>query len=175
MVLPERVSAAAGGRSSDPGSNRTAGLVAKTGADGDALAANGATAAQYRCACLGLHTRTEAVGFHALAAIGLKCALGHENALLFPCKSLCLDGKYLVYRILGSESSMPQNRDRNSPKEGPKWTGNARDSSHFKLRMEPDKQAFFHDSGNLLVEFHQHWCNLQRPSKSLLKNDCKSR
>ena len=175
MVLPERVSAAAGGRSSDPGSNRTAGLVAKTGADGDALTANGATAAQYRCACLGLHTRTKTMGFHALAAIWLKCALGHENALLFPDESLCLDGKYLVYRIPGFESSLPQRRDPNGPKEWSKWTPNERNSSHSKVQMGLVEKAFFHDSGNLLVEFHQHWCNLQRPSKSLLKNDCKSR
>jgi len=34
------------------------------------------------------------VGFHALAAVGLKCALGHENALLFPKENLRLDGKF---------------------------------------------------------------------------------
>jgi hypothetical protein len=27
-------------------------------------------------------------------AIGLKCALGHENALLFPKENLRLDGKF---------------------------------------------------------------------------------
>jgi hypothetical protein len=34
------------------------------------------------------------VGFHALAAVGLKCALGHGNALLYPREDLCLDGKF---------------------------------------------------------------------------------
>jgi hypothetical protein len=69
-------------------------LVAETGTDGYPLTANGATAAQYRSACLGLHTRAKTMGLHTLAAIGLKCALGHENALLFPSKNLRLDGKF---------------------------------------------------------------------------------
>jgi hypothetical protein len=69
-------------------------LVAEAGADGHALAADGATAAENGCAGLGLHARAEAVGFHALAAVGLKCALGHENALLFPKENLRLDGKF---------------------------------------------------------------------------------
>jgi hypothetical protein len=54
---------------------------------------------------LGLHARAEAVRLHAVAAIGLKCALGHENALLFPVQNLRLDGKIQVYRRLGQESS----------------------------------------------------------------------
>jgi len=70
------------------------GLVAEASADGHALAADGAAAAENGCAGLGLHTRAEAVGFHALAAIGLKCALGHENALLFPKENLRLNGKF---------------------------------------------------------------------------------
>jgi hypothetical protein len=45
------------------------------------------------------------VGFHALAAIGLKCALGHRNALLSPLEYLRLNGKTQVYRRLGQESS----------------------------------------------------------------------
>jgi len=31
---------------------------------------------------------------HAFAAIGLKCALGHKNALLLPEENLRLDGKF---------------------------------------------------------------------------------
>jgi hypothetical protein len=31
------------------------------------------------------------VRFHTVAAVGLKCALGHENALLFPLKNLRFD------------------------------------------------------------------------------------
>jgi hypothetical protein len=85
--------------------NLQAGLVAETSADRHALAANGATAAEHGCASLGLHAGAEAMGFHAFASIRLKCALGHENALLFPDGNLCLDGKYLVYRRLGQESS----------------------------------------------------------------------
>jgi hypothetical protein len=57
-------------------------LVAETGAHGYPFAANGTAAAEDGCAGLGLHTRTETVSLHAFAAIGLKCALGHENALL---------------------------------------------------------------------------------------------
>src|ERR1035438_8787583 len=70
------------------------GLVAETGAHRDAPAAYGAAAAQHGSAGLGLHARAETVRLHAFAAIGLKCALGHENALLFLLENLCLDGKY---------------------------------------------------------------------------------
>jgi hypothetical protein len=58
--------------------------VAEAGAYGYTLAADGATAAQYGRAALGLHARAEAMRLHSFAAIGLKCALGHESALLFP-------------------------------------------------------------------------------------------
>jgi len=68
-------------------------LVAESRADGDALAAGRAAAAQHGCAALGLHTRTKAVSLDAAAAIRLKCALGHESALLFPLENLRLDGK----------------------------------------------------------------------------------
>jgi hypothetical protein len=57
-------------------------LVAEAGADSHTLAADGATAAQHGCAALGLHPRAKAVSLNPLAAIGLKCALGHKNALL---------------------------------------------------------------------------------------------
>jgi hypothetical protein len=70
------------------------GLVAEAGADRDALAADGAAAAQHGGASLGLHARTETVSLHALAAIGLECALGHEKFLLFSDENLRLDGKY---------------------------------------------------------------------------------
>jgi hypothetical protein len=76
------------------GQNGKQRLVAEASADGDALAANCTAAAEHGCACLGLHTRAEAVSFHALAAIRLKCALRHENALLFPKENLCHDGKF---------------------------------------------------------------------------------
>jgi hypothetical protein len=86
MAKPEGVSA---GSLPDEGqipaeTKLQAGLVAEAGADGHALAADGATAAEHGCAGLGLHASAEAMGFHAFAAIRLKCALGHENALLFP-------------------------------------------------------------------------------------------
>jgi hypothetical protein len=69
-------------------------LVAEAGAYGHTLTANGATAAQNGRAALSLHTRAKTVRLHSFAAIGLKCALGHENALLFPEQNLCLDGKF---------------------------------------------------------------------------------
>jgi hypothetical protein len=81
-------------------------LVAEAGAYGDTLAADGATTAQHGCAGLGLHARTKTVRLDAFAAIGLKCALGHENALLFPLTNLRLDGKFQVYRRLRPESSL---------------------------------------------------------------------
>jgi hypothetical protein len=69
-------------------------LVAKAGTHGHTLTANSSTAAQNGRAALGLHTRAKTVRLHSFAAIGLKCALGHENALLFPDENLCLDGKF---------------------------------------------------------------------------------
>jgi hypothetical protein len=75
------------------GAERRAGLVAESGAHGYALAADGATAAQDGSAALGLHPCAEAMCFHAVTAIGLKCALGHGIALLFPFENLRLDGK----------------------------------------------------------------------------------
>jgi hypothetical protein len=69
-------------------------LVAETGAYGDADTADGAATVQDGSTGLGLHSSAETVGFHAFASIWLKCALGHENALLFPGENLCLDGKF---------------------------------------------------------------------------------
>ncbi len=57
-------------------------LVAETGAYGNALAAGRAAAAEHGGSALGLHAGSKAVGLHALAAVGLKCALRHGNALL---------------------------------------------------------------------------------------------
>src|SRR5580698_6974420 len=57
-------------------------LVAETGADGNPLAAGRAATAEHGGSALGLHAGPKAVGLDALAAVGLKCALGHGNALL---------------------------------------------------------------------------------------------
>jgi hypothetical protein len=59
-------------------------LVAVSGADADALASGRTAAAEHGGTALGLHPRTEAVLLDAAAAVGLKCALGHVNALLNP-------------------------------------------------------------------------------------------
>jgi len=69
-------------------------LVAEAGADRYTLAANRAAAAQHGCAGLGLHARTKSVRLGAMAAVGLKCALGHKNALPLLVENLCLDGKF---------------------------------------------------------------------------------
>jgi hypothetical protein len=75
------------------GAKNGKGSVAEAGTDGDTFAASGAAAAQHSSSSLSFHARAEPVRLHAVAAIGLKCALGHENALLFPVKYLCLVGK----------------------------------------------------------------------------------
>src|ERR1700679_2526445 len=54
-------------------------LVAVTSADGDLMTALGATAAEDGCTSLGLHTREEAVGLGAVAAVGLKGTLRHDK------------------------------------------------------------------------------------------------
>ena len=65
------------------GSKKGLDLVAVACADGYALAAGRATAAQHRGSALGLHAGPEAVRLYAAMAVGLECALGHRNALLF--------------------------------------------------------------------------------------------
>ena len=72
------------------GTTDAAKLVAEASADSDTLAADGAAAAEHGCAALGLHAGTKAVGLHALAAIGLKCALGHGMRSCFLMKNLYL-------------------------------------------------------------------------------------
>jgi hypothetical protein len=72
------------------------GLVAEARAYGHALAADGAATAENGLTALGLHARAKAVYFHTVAAIGLKCALGHGNALLLASGNLSLDGKIQV-------------------------------------------------------------------------------
>jgi hypothetical protein len=69
-------------------------LVAEAGTHSHTFATDGATTAQNGCAALGLHARAESMRLYAFAAIGLKCALGHRNALLFPLENLGLDGKF---------------------------------------------------------------------------------
>ncbi len=56
-------------------------LVAKTSTDSDALASLGSPTAEDGGSALGLHTGTETVRLHALPAIGLKRALGHDALL----------------------------------------------------------------------------------------------
>jgi hypothetical protein len=72
--------------------NAIGNLVAETGADSHALAADSAAAAENRRSRLGLHARAETVDFHTFTAIGLKSALGHENSLLFLEENLRLNG-----------------------------------------------------------------------------------
>ena len=60
------------------------------GTDGNALAPGGAAAAEHGCAGFGLHARPEAVRFRTVAAVGLKCALGHCDPLLFCKEKSCL-------------------------------------------------------------------------------------
>jgi hypothetical protein len=69
-------------------------LVAEAGANGNALAASGTTAAENGGAALGLHARTEAVLLYAAVAVRLKCALRHGNALLSANEKSRRDGKY---------------------------------------------------------------------------------
>src|SRR5437764_8034494 len=54
-------------------------LVAETGADGDLVAALGATAAEHSGAGLGLHAGKKAVGLGPVTAIGLKGTLRHDK------------------------------------------------------------------------------------------------
>jgi hypothetical protein len=53
------------------------------GADGYTLAASSAPAAENCCARFCFHARPKAMGFHAVAAVGLKGTLGHVHPLLF--------------------------------------------------------------------------------------------
>ena len=77
------------------------------GADGNALAAGGAAAAEHGCAALGLHARPKPVCFRTVAAVGLKCAFGHGYPLLFLKENLCLISsfEYIVGRASNPASS----------------------------------------------------------------------
>jgi len=80
-------------------------LVAEAGAHCNALAANGTAAAQYGCAGFGLHARPKSVRLHTGAAVGLKCALWHENALLFPGENVAFDSisEYIASTVRNPE------------------------------------------------------------------------
>ena len=73
---------------------RAKGLVAEAGADGNAFAPDGTAAAQHGGTALGLHAGAKAVCLDALAAIGLKRALGHKNALLSAKKICALTARF---------------------------------------------------------------------------------
>lgn len=57
-------------------------LLTKTRLHRNPLASFGAAARDDRAPALGFHSRAKAVRFRAAAAVGLKCALGHETWLL---------------------------------------------------------------------------------------------
>lgn len=54
-------------------------LIAEACGDGDLVAALGAAAAENGGTGLGLHAGEEAMGLGAVAAVGLKGALGHDG------------------------------------------------------------------------------------------------
>jgi hypothetical protein len=56
-----------------------ASLVAVAGRYRHPMTAFGATAREYGSSALGLHARAEAMGLRAVAAVRLKCALGHRT------------------------------------------------------------------------------------------------
>jgi hypothetical protein len=68
-------------------------LVAVAGTHGDALAALGAATRKHGCSCLGLHPRQKAVCLRPMAAVRLKCALGHSTALLYLTLKFLPEGK----------------------------------------------------------------------------------
>jgi hypothetical protein len=70
--------------------NRSKGSVAMAGADTDTLATRSTAAAEHGGAGLGLHTRPKPVCFHAVTAVGLKCAFGHGYPLLFAKENAAL-------------------------------------------------------------------------------------
>jgi hypothetical protein len=59
-------------------------------ADGNALAASGAAAAEHGCTSFGLHARPEPVSFHTVAAVRLKSTLGHVTRSCFSRKIFVL-------------------------------------------------------------------------------------
>jgi hypothetical protein len=104
-------------------------LVAEAGADCNTLAANGAAAAQHGCAGLGLHARPEAVCLHTVAAVGLKCALGHGNALLFPLKNLRFDS---IFEYIATCARNPARGSRSL--RGQRWSVQLHRTHEFAAR-----------------------------------------
>jgi hypothetical protein len=78
-------------------------LIAVAGTDGNAFAALGAATGKYGCSGFGLHSGQKAVGLRPMAAVRLKCALGHDAALLISLENLCLKAsfKYNGYKPKG--------------------------------------------------------------------------
>ena len=78
-------------------------LIAVAGTDGNAFAALGSAAGKYGCAGLGLHAGQKPVCLRPMAAVRLKCALGHDAALLILLENLCLKAsfKYNGFRPKG--------------------------------------------------------------------------
>ena len=78
-------------------------LIAVAGTDGNAFAALGAATGKYGCSGLGLHSGQKPVCLRPMAAVRLKCALGHDAALLISLENLCLKAsfKYNGFRPKG--------------------------------------------------------------------------
>jgi hypothetical protein len=70
-------------------SNRGPALIAVAGAYRNALAPFGASAGKNRGSRFRFHTRKKTVRLRAMAAVRLKCALGHDAALLISLKNIC--------------------------------------------------------------------------------------
>ena len=69
-------------------------LVAVASTYRNALAALGPAAGKYCRSGFGLHSGQKTVGLRPMAAVRLKCALGHDAALLISVEKFCLEASF---------------------------------------------------------------------------------
>jgi hypothetical protein len=153
-------------------------LVAETGAHGHALAADGAAAAQNGCAALGLHARAKTVRLHAFAAIRLKCALGHKNALLFPGSVLQKSAPrrqvlsisqvapgIQPHTLFGAEPCAAARHRTHASSRSPRASKQGRGLAYgldWSVPQGDPSNPFLCGNSHWTArwcEFHHHWCN----------------
>ncbi len=90
-----------------------AGLLTKSGFNGNSLAASGATARNYSAAALGLHTGAKAVRLRTMTTVRLECTFRHEKSCAPVMSSaIWVNGKYKRRRMNGKPGRLRARRVR---------------------------------------------------------------
>ena len=130
--------------------------VAMRGTDGDALASGGAPAAEHGCAGIGLHARSEAVRFRAVAAVGLKCSFGHRDPLLIGQRESYFYGNI---EYIAGEFQNPAVKVASRCGKGVERFVVCSRKWQFEVLERAASAMHFSNAGNKRAEFHHPWCN----------------